>query len=1440
MFARCPPQDLRAILDLVGSPAFVIDASAGAAVLAVNARLETALGRVDPACLSALVGRAADGCSGTGQPVEIDVDVALDPKRESWHLVLVPIPLDGDVVRIMVTVTARSPASSWTNLDSRTQAIIEEQAGLVVRYRPDTTLTFANAAYARRFGAAPDDLVGRRIVDLVSPQEVVRIRACLADLTPDRPVGRHERPVTLPDGTVRWLLWSDRAFHDGEGRPVEYQSVGFDITRHKQVERELQDSRDFFRLAIEGTRDGLWDWDLRTGTIWLSPRLKEILGFADDELPNDLEALQRLVLPEDRERALHRIQRHWDDGKPYEQTVRFIHRDGTIRHILARGGSVRDPDGKPIRMVGVHTDVTLLVESGQMLRLAKEQAEQASRAKSEFLALMSHELRTPLNAIIGFAEILRDELFGPLGNERYGDYVQDIVGSGRHLLALISDILDLSRIDAGQLALREATLDLALVARGQIQLAAAAAEAGGVTVLCDAGQPGPLIRADEARIRQIVQNLLSNAVKFTPAGGTVRLDARVGPDESVVLRVSDTGIGMRLEDVPRALEPFSQLEASLTRRREGTGLGLAIVKRLVELHDGELRIETAPDEGSTVTVIFPRERNAGVPESQVRRSPAGGEPVGLVPWSGALFGRFELLDTLLQAVPMAVAVTREDGICIKANHTLCRMSGFEMVELLGRPIETLLAGEAAAAAQPGPPPGQEAPRKRTRLRERQLVTRFGRTRGVEVIREPFVGLDGQTYVLLLLTDVSERRRTAKALRDSEERFRLAASAAGCGIWDADLVTGDRWFSPAYLHMLGYGEDELTLSDAAWRERIHPDDRAGVDEALAGHLTGGNPFYEVAFRMRHKSGRWIWLVARGAASFDAGGEARRFVGTISDITVEVEAREALAEKSAFLETVLSNIGQGIVVFDAERRVRLVNDRFLALHGFPRDLGAPGTPIERLVRWRVEQSMALAEGTDATVLDARTAEDMVWLDRWLSAPPPARVDIGGHGGRILDVWRQDLPDGGFVATQADVTARRRAEFALAQREDQLRTILRVALVGILTVREDGAVEEFNPTAESMFGWSAAELRGRDVGVLLAEETLSGAAALSLLQPDPKAGDPGGGTEFLARRRDGSAFPARISMAAFTAGGCRRYVGVVADISAKRTVEAELRAARTRLDQRFDDFVRVSVELEQVRREADMALLHAEQSSKAKSEFLAQMSHELRTPLNAVIGFSEIMKGQYFGPLGSPKYQEYAEDIDQCGRHLLSLINDILDLSKVEAGRYVLEEEQIDLCRIVDASVRLLRDQAAGKGVMIALRPEPVPAVMGDQRALKQVVVNLLSNAVKFTPRGGMVEIGTLVDAFGDVCITVKDTGIGIPDGEIPRVLEAFGRASNVRQSGEEGTGLGLAIVGSFLSLHGATLDIDSAVGIGTTVTVRLPIERVLGTQRQLQPWDIVDDR
>ena len=354
--------------------------------------------------------------------------------------------------------------------------------------------------------------------------------------------------------------------------------------------------------------------------------------------------------------------------------------------------------------------------------------------------------------------------------------------------------------------------------------------------------------------------------------------------------------------------------------------------------------------------------------------------------------------------------------------------------------------------------------------------------------------------------------------------------------------------------------------------------------------------------------------------------------------------------------------------------------------------------------------------------------------------------------------------------------------------------------------------------MFGWLADEVRGRDAGLLLTDEVVSGAAALSLLQPEPEY--PARTIEILGRRRDGSAFPMSFAMASFMTGSGRRYVGIATDISLSRAVEARLRAALCRLDRQFADFVKLTNRLDRVRQEADLALLTAEQSNKAKSEFLARMSHELRTPLNAVIGFAEIMRGEYYGPLGSAKYLEYAGDIDQCGRHLLSLINDILDISRIEAGRHIMEEEQVDLITTVNSSVRLLRERAAAKGVIIAVRANPVPVVMGDPRTLKQVVVDLLTNAVKFhaVRRHGRDRHH---DRRVGRCLCRRQ---GYRHRNPGRRDPA--RAGGVRPRQQcpsdrgGGSGLGLVIVGSFLRLHDATLDIDSAVGIGTTVTVRLP--------------------
>lgn len=241
---------------------------------------------------------------------------------------------------------------------------------------------------------------------------------------------------------------------------------------------------------------------------------------------------------------------------------------------------------------------------------------------------------------------------------------------------------------------------------------------------------------------------------------------------------------------------------------------------------------------------------------------------------------------------------------------------------------------------------------------------------------------------------------------------------------------------------------------------------------------------------------------------------------------------------------------------------------------------------------------------------------------------------------------------------------------------------------------------------------------------------------------------------------------------------------------------------------------------------ARIAAEAASRAKSEFLATMSHELRTPLTAIIGFSEILHDESFGPLGTPQYRDYAGDILESGTHLLTLINDILDLSKAEAGKLELTETLIDVGGTIETVLRLLSERAhrAGLSLGSALPSYPV-IIRADERALKQILLNLLSNAIKFTPSGGSVQVGMEQQADGRLTIFVRDTGIGIAAEDIPKAMTAFGQLDSSLSRQHEGTGLGLPLVRTLTELHGGDFRLDSALGIGTTAFVQLPAERIM---------------
>src|SRR5216684_166541 len=252
----------------------------------------------------------------------------------------------------------------------------------------------------------------------------------------------------------------------------------------------------------------------------------------------------------------------------------------------------------------------------------------------------------------------------------------------------------------------------------------------------------------------------------------------------------------------------------------------------------------------------------------------------------------------------------------------------------------------------------------------------------------------------------------------------------------------------------------------------------------------------------------------------------------------------------------------------------------------------------------------------------------------------------------------------------------------------------------------------------------------------------------------------------------------------------------------------------------------ELETSKAISDEARRRAEAANIAKSRFLAQMSHELRTPLNAILGFSEVMKGEIFGPHQVPAYKEYAGDIHNSGVHLLGLINEILDLSRIEAGRYELNEEPVSLAHVVGECGHLLQMRARNRGLTIhELFETDMPRLWADERAVRQICLNLLGNAIKFTPQGGEIWLKVGWTASGGQYISVKDTGPGIPEEEIPIVLASFGQGSNSIKSAEQGAGLGLPIAKSLVDLHAGTFTLKSKLRIGTEVIVTFPPERVM---------------
>jgi signal transduction histidine kinase len=422
--------------------------------------------------------------------------------------------------------------------------------------------------------------------------------------------------MELSDG--RYLLVGDHPTSDG-CRVV----IHTDITELKAREGALAQQSDVLSTTINSIAEALsvFDSDLKL-SIWNEP-YQRLFDFPA--------ALMKVGTPFE---AFLRFNAERGEFDPCDRETEIAIR---LAQVTNRQSFQRDhvrPDGTVIEvrrrhpagggMLTTFADITERKRFENALQTAKEQAELASRAKTAFLANMSHELRTPLNAIIGFAEIIREQLLGPVGTEKYLDYVGDIHLSGNHLLEVINDILDLSKIESGKFELLEKPIDLERVLASTLRLLGDKAAKSNLTVRSRLPDPRPLLYADERAMKQILLNLLSNSVKFTPPGGLIEVMVELAPDGDLLLVVADTGIGFDLADLPRALAPFGQVDASLTRRYQGTGLGLPLVNSLTQLHGGRLEIDSKPEHGTRVVVRLPASRVIAV--GMTERAALAAEP----------------------------------------------------------------------------------------------------------------------------------------------------------------------------------------------------------------------------------------------------------------------------------------------------------------------------------------------------------------------------------------------------------------------------------------------------------------------------------------------------------------------------------------------------------------------------------------------------------------------------------------------------------------------------------------------------------------------------------------------------------------------------------------------------------------------------------------------
>lgn len=458
-----------------------------------------------------------------------------------------------------------------------------------------------NETFTDLLGYTANDLREHGFIDLVHPDDKAAVRSAMQSLL------RHDNSSGVIDFECRvisnearsfWMVWKHK-IADGK-----LYSAGRDITAAKKHELALTKREQQLLEAEAIGRMGHWHWTIGEQELRFSDEIFRIFGVTRGKFIPTLDSVNAMLHRRDADRMEQAFQRAIIEQADHEIDFRVITPSGETRHVRCQGRCEFDSTGDVTGLYGIMQDVTETMQHEQALREAKDSAERAYAAKSQFLANMSHELRTPLNAIIGFSEMMQQQLLGPLGNDRYLDYIKGIRESGEHLLDLITDILDMSKIEAGKYELSLEDLTLSKAIRLAVHMIEGRAVDKGLKIDVKIEDENLRIVADRRAVMQMTLNLLSNAVKFSHDNTRIEVEC-FSNDQMVTLRVKDHGIGIPAHKLGTITNPFEQAANQYTRNHEGSGLGLSITKELAELHGGGIHLESQVDVGTTVTIRLP-------------------------------------------------------------------------------------------------------------------------------------------------------------------------------------------------------------------------------------------------------------------------------------------------------------------------------------------------------------------------------------------------------------------------------------------------------------------------------------------------------------------------------------------------------------------------------------------------------------------------------------------------------------------------------------------------------------------------------------------------------------------------------------------------------------------------------------------------------------------